>query len=69
MATKTNIFGKAQSTTFWTKTALECYNSHFDCDNCSINRIMKSQKCQMKACVLELIRQGKYPPNQEKSES
>jgi hypothetical protein len=69
MATKTNILGKAQSNTFWTQTAIDCYNSHLICENCVIKNNLETEKCQMKACILELIRHGKYPPNHENSES
>ena len=69
MVTKTNILGRTQSNTFWTPTAIDCYNGHLICDNCEIRKVIESEKCQMKACILELIRQGKYPPNQENSES
>jgi hypothetical protein len=40
----------------WTYSAVYCYKIGGNCDNCKIFNLIKSQKCQMKACVLELIR-------------
>lgn len=53
-----NELGKfAPSMTFqWTKAAVECYQLNCECILCSIPRQMHSQKCQMKAVVLELIK-------------
>ena len=44
---------------YWTATAVECYNSNFDCLSCSVH--LESQPCQMKAAVLELYRKFGEP--------
>lgn len=41
---------------YWTKGAIECYKSKFDCLHCKTYYIMESGVCQMKATVLELYK-------------
>ena len=45
----------------WTKQAVECYQLNCDCILCNIPQQMHSQKCQMKAVVLELIKNVGLP--------
>lgn len=49
---------------YWTATAVECYNSCFDCLHCNCYWLMTSQPCQMKAAVLELYRKFGLPNSQ-----
>lgn len=46
---------------YWTKTAVECYKSHFNCLDCPTYYLMESQPCQMKAAVLELFKKHGEP--------
>lgn len=50
--------GRAIAVRRWTPTALECYKRGCNCDGCFYSDFFKgtSQKCQMKASVLELVR-------------
>lgn len=40
----------------WTTTAIECYKRGCNCQGCLIKKLIKSQKCQMKSSVIELVR-------------
>lgn len=46
---------------YWTATAVECYDSNFDCLHCRCYYLVESQECQMKAAVLELYRKFGEP--------
>ena len=46
--------GRAVAVRRWTPTALECYKRGCNCEGCFYSG--SSQKCQMKASVLELVR-------------
>ena len=50
--------GRAVAVRRWTPTALECYKRGCNCEGCFYSDFFKgtSQKCQMKASVLELVR-------------
>lgn len=51
-----NDIGKFGSIQRWTPSAVECYQRGCICSNCPIQEFIKSQKCQMKAAVLELVK-------------
>ena len=51
-----NYMGKSGSIQRWTPSAVECYQRGCICSNCPIKELIKSQKCQMKASVIELVR-------------
>ena len=55
---KSRDMGRAIAVRRWTPTALECYKRGCNCDGCFYSAFFKgtSQKCQMKASVLELVR-------------
>ena len=50
--------GRAVAVRRWTTTALECYKRGCNCEGCFYKDFFSgsSQKCQMKASVLELVR-------------
>lgn len=50
--------GRAVAVRRWTPTALECYKRGCNCEGCFYRDFFSgsSQKCQMKASVLELVR-------------
>ncbi len=50
--------GRAIAVRRWTPTALECYKRGCNCEGCFYSDFFKgtTQKCQMKASVLELVR-------------
>ena len=50
--------GRAVAVRRWTTTALECYKRGRNCEGCFYRDFFSgsSQKCQMKASVLELVR-------------
>ena len=50
--------GRAVAVRRWTPTALECYKRGCNCEGCYYKSFFEgsSQKCQMKASVLELVR-------------
>ena len=50
--------GRAVAVRRWTPTALECYKRGCNCEGCFYRDFffVFSQKCQMKASVLELVR-------------
>ncbi|HIZ27859.1 MAG TPA: hypothetical protein H9673_01545 [Candidatus Adamsella sp.] len=50
--------GRAASVRRWTSTAVECYKRGCVCNGCFYNDFFRgsSQRCQMKATVLELVR-------------
>ena len=52
----------------WTQSAIDCYERHCACDGCIIKEIMTSQKCMMKAFVLELVRLYGIPQKKSSSE-
>lgn len=45
----------------WTPSAIECYNRGCICSGCPMKDLIKSQKCQMKTSVLELVRKLGVP--------
>ena len=48
----------------WTPQAVECWSIDCVCARCTIQKMMPSTKCQMKATVIELVK--KYGnPNKE----
>lgn len=51
-----NDISKYSSIQRWTLSAIECYQRGCICFNCPIKELVKSQKCQMKASVIELVR-------------
>ena len=55
---KSRDFGRAVAVRRWTTTALECYKRGCNCEGCFYTDFFNnsSQKCQMKAAVLELVR-------------
>jgi hypothetical protein len=50
--------GRAVAVRRWTATALDCYKRGCNCEGCYYKDFFSesSQKCQMKASVLELVR-------------
>lgn len=50
----------------WTQSAIECYKRKCICKDCPIKKILLSQKCQMKKCVLELVKVFGRPELQNK---
>ena len=50
--------GRAVAVRRWTPTALDCYKRGCNCEGCFYKDFFSgsSQKCQMKASVLELVR-------------
>jgi len=58
MANKNRDLGRGVSVRRWTNTAIECYKRGCVCNGCFYNDFFNqpSQKCQMKASVLELVR-------------
>ena len=50
--------GRAVAVRRWTPTALECYKRGCNCEGCFYRDFFSgsSQKCKMKASVLELVR-------------
>ena len=50
--------GRAVAVRRWTTTAVECYKRGCNCEGCFYKDFFSgsSQKCQMKASVLELVR-------------
>lgn len=50
--------GRAIAVRRWTPTAIECYKRGCNCEGCFYKDFFSgsSQKCQMKASVLELVR-------------
>ena len=55
---KSRDMGRAIAVRRWTQTALECYKRGCVCDGCFYKDFFSSatQRCQMKASVLELVR-------------
>ena len=41
---------------YWTREAIRCFKSNFDCLKCKNYFLIESQPCQMKAAVLELYK-------------
>ena len=58
MANKNRDLGRGISVRRWTNTAIECYKRGCVCSGCFYADFFNqtSQKCQMKASVLELVR-------------
>ena len=58
MVHRSRDMGRAISVRRWTNTALECYKRGCVCNGCFYADFFNdtSQKCQMKASVLELVR-------------
>ena len=50
--------GRAVAVRRWTPTATDCYQRGCNCNGCFYNDFFSgtTQKCQMKAAVLELVR-------------
>ena len=55
---KSRDLGRATAVRRWTQTAIECYKRGCNCEGCFYTDFFNnsSQKCQMKASVLELVR-------------
>ena len=55
---KSRDFGRAVAVRRWTTTAMECYKRGCNCVGCFYQDFFSgtTQKCQMKAAVLELVR-------------
>ncbi|MBE7084243.1 MAG: hypothetical protein E7373_06570 [Clostridiales bacterium] len=53
----------ANSMVHWTMQAVECYRNGCICRNCDVK--IKSQKCQMKAVVLELVKMFGEPKEED----
>lgn len=55
---KSRDMGRAVAVRRWTTTAIECYKRGCNCEGCFYTDFFgkSSQKCQMKASVLELVR-------------
>lgn len=51
-----NELGRIGSIRRWTPSAIDCYERNCICTNCPMNEMLESQKCKMKASVLELMR-------------
>lgn len=51
----------------WTDTAIDCYKRGCVCEGCFYNNFFsgKTQRCQMKAAVLELVRVIELPEGME----
>ena len=45
----------------WTKSAVECWQKCFKCEDCPVYWQMTSQPCQMKAAVIELVKNVGLP--------
>ena len=56
-----NDIGKSGSIQKWTPSAVECYQRGCICSNCPIQEFIKSQKCQMKSAVIELVKKFGIP--------
>ena len=58
MVLKTKELGRPIAVRGWTNTALECYKRGCVCEGCFYPDFFNgtSQRCQMKASVLELVR-------------
>lgn len=58
-----NALGQFSKSTvqYWTKAAIDCYNSKFNCLFCRYYYAIESQPCQMKAAVLELFKKYGEP--------
>lgn len=61
--------GKTGPVRRWTRLAIDCYKRGCKCKDCYYKEFFKgsSQKCQMKASVLELVRVLEAPKVKEKS--
>lgn len=55
---RTRDLGRTTSVRRWTSTAVDCYKRGCVCQGCFYSEFFSgsSQKCQMKATVLELVR-------------
>lgn len=60
-----NVLGKTTKQRRWTNSSIDCYERGCICEGCIIDKILKNspQKCQMKATVLELVREFGRPAN------
>jgi|SRR5574344_998272 hypothetical protein len=58
MLLRSRDMGRSVAVRRWTPTAVDCYKRGCNCDGCFYTDFFKgtSQKCQMKASVLELVR-------------
>lgn len=56
-----NALGPVGSTERWTPTAIYCYERKCVCNGCLIAKMLESQKCYMKASVLELVKELDTP--------
>lgn len=56
-----NDIGKSGSIQRWTEGAINCYKRGCVCKNCPIQEFIKSQKCQMKSAVIELVKKFGIP--------
>lgn len=51
----------------WTRAAIDCYKSGFDCDNCTLIQGLETidkRTCAMKAVVHNLIKSNGTPGNE-----
>lgn len=48
----------------WTMQAVECYRNGCNCLKCTVKNQLKSQKCQMKATVIEIVKRFGKPKNE-----
>ena len=51
----------------WTEQAIECYNIHCDCTQCSISKGNYSFVCQMPKVLDALIKNSGYPEQLKKA--
>lgn len=51
-----NELGRIGSIRRWTPSAIDCYERNCICKDCPIKNFITSQKCQMKATVIELVK-------------
>lgn len=68
MDAKRNYLGKVTTARYWTKQAKECYYRGCKCFGCSMGTFSftsPTQKCMMKASVLELVRTIGIPKDKE----
>lgn len=55
----------ANSMVHWTMQAVECYRKGCNCLKCTVKNQLKSQKCQMKAIVIEIVKKFGEPKEED----
>lgn len=49
----------------WTEGSIFCYKRGCNCQGCYVKDLMESQRCRMKAAVIELVKKFGKPPENE----